>query len=71
MRARFKIIIGCLTLGAALAIPQLASADPITCPPGQAAVLNPSDGGWVCVNSGGNLNNSEQTTADDQPKDKF
>ncbi len=36
-----------------------ASADPITCPPGQAATLNPSDGGWVCVNNGGNTNLSE------------
>ena len=36
-----------------------ASADPITCPPGQVATLNPSDGGWVCVNAGGNTNLSE------------
>jgi hypothetical protein len=37
----------------------IAQADPIDCPPGQAATLNPSDGGWVCVNNGGNTNNSE------------
>jgi hypothetical protein len=36
-----------------------ASADPIDCPPGQAATFNPSEGGWVCVNNGGNTNNSE------------
>jgi hypothetical protein len=61
-----KIIIGVAALGALLTFGAApASADPITCPPGQAATLNPSDGGWVCVNSGGNTNNSED------PKGKF
>lgn len=36
-----------------------AAADPITCPPGQTGTHNPSEGGWVCVNNGGNTNNSE------------
>jgi hypothetical protein len=36
-----------------------AYADPITCPPGQEATHNPSEGGWVCVNKGGNTNESE------------
>lgn len=67
-----KFAIG-LAIGACLAvgIAAPAAADPITCPPGQAQVQNPSGGGWVCVNNGGNTNNSEQTTADDQPKGKF
>jgi len=57
-----KIIAGVagslITLGI-LAAPQIASADPITCPPGQVAALNPADGGWICVNNGGNTNLSE------------
>jgi hypothetical protein len=48
------ISLGLLTLTAAP-----ASADPITCPPGQEATLNPADGGWICVNKGGNTNLSE------------
>ena len=55
-----KIIIGTIAAAALLiGSTMFASADPITCPPGQAATLNPSDGGWVCVNQGGNTNNSE------------
>ncbi len=42
---------------AGLSVP--AQADPITCPHGQVATLNPSDGGWTCANAGGNTNNSE------------
>ena len=48
-----------------------ASADPITCPPGQVATLNPSDGGWVCVNAGGNTNQSEDPKNPNAGKDKF
>jgi hypothetical protein len=48
-----------------------AHADPITCPPGQAATLNPSDGGWVCVNQGGNTNNSEDPRPDSKDKGDF
>lgn len=55
-----KIIIGLATLGALLISGTApASADPITCPPGQVATLNPSEGGWICVNNGGNTNLSE------------
>jgi hypothetical protein len=37
-----------------------AWAAPITCPAGQVAVINPSvEGGWSCVNNGGNTNLSE------------
>jgi hypothetical protein len=55
-----KKLIGIAALGlclAGLSVP--ASADPIDCPPGQAATFNPADGGWVCVNQGGNTNLSE------------
>lgn len=71
MRARWKIVLGSLAVAGLLAVPVAAQADPITCPEGQAVVLNPSDGGWICENRAGNTNNSEQTTADDQPKGKF
>jgi len=55
-----KKLFGIAALGLALAgLPLSAHADPITCPPGQVATLNPSDGGWVCVNAGGNTNLSE------------
>jgi hypothetical protein len=67
-----KIIIGLATLGALLAFGATpAHADPITCPPGQAATLNPSDGGWVCVNKGGNTDNSEDPKNPNAGKDKF
>lgn len=46
-----------LCLGGLAAAP--ASADPITCPPGQVGTFNPADGGWTCVNAGGNVNLSE------------
>ena len=59
------------TLALMLSSAVSASADPITCPPGQAATLNPSDGGWVCVNNGGNTNNSEDPRNDKFGKDKF
>lgn len=48
-----------------------ASADPITCPPGQEATLNPSDGGWVCVNKGGNANLSEDPKSPNKDKGDF
>jgi len=48
-----------------------ASADPISCPPGQAATLNPSDGGWVCVNKGGNTNLSEDPKSPNKDKGDF
>jgi len=55
-----KKFIGIAALGLSLAGLSLpAHADPIRCPPGQAATLNPSDGGWTCVNAGGNTNLSE------------
>jgi len=67
-----KKLIGIAALGlclAGLSVP--ASADPITCPPGQVATLNPSDGGWVCVNAGGNTNLSEDPKNPNAGKDKF
>ena len=48
-----------------------AHADPIACPPGQAATLNPSDGGWVCVNKGGNTNLSEDPKSPNKDKGDF
>ena len=48
-----------------------ASADPIDCPPGMAATLNPSDGGWICVNKGGNTNNSEDPKSPNKDKGDF
>jgi hypothetical protein len=41
-----------------------AHADPITCPPGQVSTFNPAEGGWVCVNAGGNTNLSEDSKKD-------
>lgn len=35
----------------------VASADPITCPPGQSS-QQVSPGVWSCVNNGGNADNS-------------
>lgn len=48
-----------------------AQADPITCPPGQETAKNPSDGGWVCVNKGGNENESEQPKNKNKDKGDF
>lgn len=48
-----------------------ASADPIDCPPGQVATLNPSDGGWVCLNAGGNTNLSEDPKSPNKDKGDF
>jgi hypothetical protein len=48
-----------------------AHADPITCPPGQEAAHNPSDGGWVCVNKGGNANESEDPKPPNAGKGDF
>jgi hypothetical protein len=48
-----------------------AQADPITCPPGQEATANPSQGGWTCVNSGGNTNESEDPRPPNADKKKF
>jgi hypothetical protein len=58
-----------LFAAAGLATP--AHADPITCPPGQEATLNPSQGGWVCVNNGGNTNNSEDPKPPNADKGDF
>ena len=62
-----------LTLAAAFAISTaaVATADPITCPPGQTGTLNPSEGGWVCVNNGGNTNNSEDPRSPQAGKGDF
>ena len=62
-----------LTLGAILAagLTATAQADPITCPPGQAATFNPSEGGWVCVNNGGNTNLSEDPKNPNKDKGDF
>lgn len=48
-----------LTIGLIGGAAGTALADPIDCPPGQTGTHNPSEGGWVCVNNGGNTNNSE------------
>jgi hypothetical protein len=53
-----RILIGLAAIGAVLissATP--ASADPITCPPGQSS-QQVSPGVWSCVNHGGNTDNS-------------
>jgi hypothetical protein len=54
---------------AGLSVP--AHADPIDCPPGQAATFNPADGGWVCVNKGGNTNLSEDPKSPNAGKGDF
>jgi hypothetical protein len=67
-----RIITTLALLAVALLVPAPAAhADPITCPPGQAATLNPSGGGWVCVNSGGNTNNSEDPRPPGKDKGDF
>jgi hypothetical protein len=71
-----KKTIGYAFAGAASALAILcavtpASADPITCPPGQVATLNPSDGGWICVNNGGNTNLSEDPKNPNADKGDF
>ena len=71
MRLRTKIITGIILSLAALAAPAAAQADPITCPPGQAATLNPSDGGWTCINNGGNTNLSEDPKSPNADKGDF
>ena len=48
-----------LLAGAALFGISAASADPITCPNGQ--VSEKVDGGWACVNGGGNTSNADRT----------
>jgi hypothetical protein len=60
-----------LTLGFILAGVGIAAADPITCPPGQVGTHNPSDGGWTCVNQGGNTNNSEDPRSPNADKGDF
>ena len=66
-------IVAALFTGACLAagFAGVAHADPISCPPGQAATLNPSDGGWVCVNKGGNANLSENPKSPNKDKGDF
>ena len=68
-----KKLVGIAALGLCLtglaAAP--AFADPITCPPGQVGTLNPSDGGWVCVNKGGNTNLSENPKSPNKDKGDF
>jgi len=67
-----KKLIGTAALALCLAGLTLpAHADPITCPPGQVGTLNPSDGGWVCVNAGGNTNNSEDPKSPNKDKGDF
>jgi hypothetical protein len=48
-----------------------AQADPIECPPGQEAAVNPSEGGWMCVNAGGHGNNSEDPRPPNAGKGDF
>lgn len=53
------IIAGLFAVSVAFGVVSQASADPIVCP-GQQVAVNPSDGGWVCVNPAGHTDNSEQ-----------
>jgi hypothetical protein len=76
MRTRIFRLIALTVAAAAISVGFVgfggtSSADPITCPPGQAATLNPSAGGWVCVNNGGNTNQSEDPKNPNADKDKF
>ena len=64
------LAVSALTLAlAGLSVP--AHADPITCPPGQAATFNPPEGGWTCVNQGGNTNLSEDPKNPNASKGDF
>lgn len=45
-----------------------ASAAPITCPGGQTVTM--VDGGWECVNKGGNEGNAENPKNPNAGKDK-
>ena len=67
-----KVILFLAALVACLAAATVsASADPITCPPGQVGTFNPSDGGWTCVNQGGNTNLSEDPRSPNAGKGDF
>jgi hypothetical protein len=67
-----RILCGLAATAALVVLPvTTASADPITCPPGQVATLNPSDGGWTCVNNGGNTNLSEDPRSPNKDKGDF
>jgi hypothetical protein len=70
---RIKIVLTAVAAGllAAGAFAAPAAADPITCPPGQESTLNPSGGGWTCVNQGGNTNNSEDPRPPNADKGDF
>ena len=70
----FRRVLSSLVLAFAVVIPVTAlsaAADPITCPPGQAGTNNPSEGGWTCVNNGGNANNSEDPRPPNADKGDF
>jgi hypothetical protein len=68
---RKLIIIAALVAAGVGAAASPAQADPITCPPGQEATLNPSQGGWVCVNQGGHTNESEDPKNPNKDKGDF
>jgi hypothetical protein len=68
---RKLIIIAALVAAGVGAGASPAHADPITCPPGQEATANPSDGGWTCVNKGGNTNESEDPKPPNADKGDF
>lgn len=57
---KLRIVAGltaALLAAGAAAVATTASADPITCPPGQTSVK--TDTGWDCQNNGGNTSNAE------------
>jgi hypothetical protein len=68
---RKLIIIVALVAAGVGAAASPAHADPIECPPGQEAAVNPSDGGWVCVNKAGHGNNSEDPRPPNADKGDF
>jgi opacity protein-like surface antigen len=68
---RKLLIIAALVAAGIGAAASPAHADPITCPPGQEATANPSEGGWMCVNAGGHGNNSEDPRPPNADKGDF
>lgn len=66
-----KRIIAAIGLGAVLGLGFVspASAAPIDCPGGQTATK--TDGGWDCVNRGGNTSNAEDPKNPNKGKGDF
>jgi hypothetical protein len=59
MRRRITLLLTALMLALAMGFAGVAQAAPITCSGNQVATK--VDGGWDCINNGGNPTGSERT----------